>query len=199
MERMEFAKVMAYISAICGKPMTLDQSEGYWDLLSDLPADAFQMAAKKVMLTHPYPTIPVVKELREATIDIVNHRNALPDAGEAWDIARRISLTMADESLDYKVVNGEPIPTKEWNARRLAQIPAAVAEALRQFGPDRICNTPNDQIGTAFAQFRSIYEACAAKVRENRLLPERVKQGIDRAAMPVEVQRLASDIGRLPS
>lgn len=204
MNKVEFAEVMGFLTIAIGQPLHQDETMAkkrldiFFGMLSDLPLEALRLAAQQLILQRKWASFPQVGEIRDLATNIVHKLNALPDAGEAWDLARRTALTLGDESLDYKIINGEQIPATEFNRRKLAKLPAAVAEALRQFGPDRICNTPNDQIGTAFAQFRSIYEACAAKVRENRLLPESVRRGIDRAAMPATLTDAVRKIGVEP-
>lgn len=203
MTKPEFAEIIAYLELMTGRPIhddparALERTRGYYQALGDLPVDVLRAAAEKLVIERKWPTFPQVAELRELATNILHRQNAIPDVGEAWDMARRAALTMADESLDYKVVNGEQVPTKEWNQRRLSKLPWCVAEALRQFTAERICNTTNDQIGTAFAQFRTVYETCAAKVKEGRLLPDGLRRRVD--ALPEWVQSHAGSIGRLPA
>ena len=196
MTKVEFAEVIAYLELMTGKPIhdephrALERTRGYYQALGDLPLDVLRIAAEKVVIERKWPTFPQVAELREVAVAIVQQRNALPDVGEAWETARQVVRTMRDETTQAYVVcrGGVMVPTKEWNRLTLAALPPVLTETIRQFGWQRICDTSPDQLGVAFAQFRGIYEACAGRVKSERLLPAATKQ---------RMQAIAGTVGQI--
>src|SRR5205085_9048294 len=54
------ATVMAYLAAACGKPLSSQALDVYWDLLHELPFAALQTAAKQALLRCDFPVFPAV-------------------------------------------------------------------------------------------------------------------------------------------
>src|SRR5687767_8170266 len=90
MTREEFAQVTAYIALACGKDLSPEAHEVYFDLLGDLPAEVAQTAARRVMLEHRWPTFPSIAEIRAAAIDTARGQVAELSEAEAWAMAWKI-------------------------------------------------------------------------------------------------------------
>lgn len=88
MERMEFAKVLAYLSAGTGKEITLPQAEVYYDLLHDLPGEAVWFGAKRALIESQYPTLPPIGKLREFALAFVQGEDGL-SAEAAYGLVRK--------------------------------------------------------------------------------------------------------------
>jgi hypothetical protein len=152
MTRVEFAQVLAYLSAGVGKPVAEATAEVYWDLLGDLPLPALQRAAQRALLESAYPTLPTVGTLRE----LAAAGETLP-AAEAWSLIR---TAMARHGLTGEV-------------KALACLPPLVAQAAAALGWRNLCDAREAQ--TVYAQFRDAYEAVVGRDRREHLLPAPLK------------------------
>ena len=174
MTRYEFGVTMNYIGVAVGKPMEdANALDVYFDLLGDLPADVFRLAAKRVVLSHKYPTFPSVAELRAAALDA--HQGdtggGLPVA-EAWRLA-------------WQAVGKIDLDIDGSKDRHLASLPPAVAETINALGLANLIHG-KDPVPVVRAQFSKAYEQIAARDRQRALLPAPVREAIEaRAAPPV--------------
>ena len=164
MTRPEFARVMAYLGAAVGKPVSAETAEVYFSLLGDLPAPALEAAAQLALLEHRFPTLPTVAQLRELATEALAGE-PLPDPPEAV-------------ALVWKVLGGLSCDREE----RKAALPAAVRDAAAAFGWHRLANTTDP--GTTGAQFREFYAAVARRARRERLLPDAVRRQLKALAGP---------------
>ena len=158
-EKLDFAKLIAFLEAGCGcKAATEMQNEVYFDLLRDLPLAALQAAAKRALLAHRYPTLPPVGMLREYAMELIDGQ--APTHGEAFDLVmtavRRFGYmqeTAGLESLDLL-------------CRR----------AVRAMGGwQAMCEAPIDERSTTRAQFRMAYDALSDRDQDQRNLPESIR------------------------
>ncbi len=152
MTRAEFARVMAYLAAGCGKPASLEQTQVYFDLLEDLPGPAVEEAARRSLLEHKYPTIPPVGLIRQHALAMNGERTTGP---EAW----RLVLKAVRR---YGAV-GE--------SRGLATLPADVAHGVRCFGWRVICDATDDELGIVQTQFLKMYETLSRRDDRKALMP----------------------------
>lgn len=186
MTRIEFAKIMAYITAGCGKPLAESSLEVYFDLLGDLPADVLLTAAKRVLMEHVWATFPSVAELREAAAQTAQGSVQPMSGGEAWQLAYA-----AVRKIDPEIEGSTERHTKG--------LPSLVVEALRDFGiPAMITADPN----FARPQFIKIFDALAAREHRHALLPASVKTAVaaigcrdEVKQMPAAVKAIADQVG----
>lgn len=170
MTREEFIKIAAYVAAGCGKALSAPSLEVYFDLLGDLPADVFALAAKRVLLTHRYATFPTVAELREAaTLTARGEVAALP-SGEAWEIGWSI-VRRTDPEIEGSF------------DRASANAPALVKRTILAIGLPSLCYG-DDPVSVVRAQFIRVYEQLAARESARRLMPAPVARAIEARAAP---------------
>lgn len=188
MTNTEFAEIIAYITAGCGKPLTAESQVVYFDLLGDLPAETLRLAARRVLLEHKWATFPSVAELRQAAVDSTRGEVKELSAVEAWGLARRVAARIDLE------VDGSA-------ERAMTDLPPLVREAMRIFGLPSLCVSGGDDfdgnprrvdpISVQAAQFVKIYEQIAARDRKAALMPPAVRKAIDEAG---ERQQIAGTV-----
>ena len=175
MTRVEFLKVAAYLAAGCGKALEPESLEVYFDRLGDLPADAFLVAAKRVLLSHKYPTFPSIAELREAAAETLRGTVAALTPAAAWETAWRVA--------------GDTDPEIEGSfdrAVRKAEAPPLVVAAIKAFGLQALCYG-KEPVGVVRGQFLAIFEQLRTRERRAALLPAstvRAIEDIGRRALP---------------
>ena len=184
MTNTEFAEIVAYITAGCGKPLPVESQIVYFDLLGDLPADTFRLAARRVVLEHKWATFPSVAELRAAASE--SARGVVSDLtpAEAWAMAWRVACDTdpeCDGSFD--------------RACRRAKAPPLVVESIRAFGLNSLCYGGDPQ-GVVRGQFLKVFEQLAGRDRRVALLPPAVRDQIGRHRERVNGQAVAI-VGRL--
>jgi hypothetical protein len=166
-ERDLFMQCLAPLRAICRPALDRDQVLGYFNALADLPPEAVFVAATEIAGSRQYTNWPMPGEIRAKAVVAMSPQLT---AGEAWALAQRTAQRMVDESLSFKVWNGQRIGTVEWNQQLLDALPIAVAAAFRVFGPRAIREST-----TAFAQFRDEYEKQVTILRRPIMLPAPAK------------------------
>lgn len=169
MTREAFCVVMNYIRLAIGKDkIDRDMLDVYFDCLGDLDAAAFQLAARRVILEHRFPTWPSIAELRQAAVESSRGEVKEMSPAEAWDVAWtavcRIDLEVAGSA-----------------ERALKQVPPLVVEALRAFGLPSLCvsggrdfdgdERRTDPVSVQRGQFIEIYKQLATRDRRAALLP----------------------------
>ena len=158
MTRPEFAAVLGYLGASCGKTVGEGTAEVYFDLLGDLPLPVLQAAARRAVLEAQYPVIPPVGVLRRLAVELLEGRNTLCDCQDA---VCRVKAAVSRFGFN----GGE-------KARQT--LPESVWKAVKAFGWRRLCDSTDGAI--VWAQFRDCYEAMAGRERRERLLPAPLKR-----------------------
>jgi len=157
----DFLKVMAVLQAGTQRTATPQTIRVYHHSLSDLSFEVLLRAAELSLMEHEYATIPSIALLRRlATEQPTNRLTAL----EALDLARR-AINRA----------GGSYATADDRAAALNHIPSEVAECLRAFGWDRICDS--DQPEVLNGQWRRQWEESQARGDRQRLIPPRLGGG----------------------
>lgn len=182
MTRMEFANSMAFIAAAIQKPLPKESAEVYFELLGDLPLEALQLAAKRVVLEHRWATFPTVAELREAASDILRGQLSSISAAEAWaaawQAAGRIDLDVAGSA-----------------DRALAKVPPLVQAAMKAYGIPDLCHG-KEPVTVVRSQFMKMFDQLAAKATRQALLPASMQEAITARSQPLP---LLTNIGAEPS
>jgi hypothetical protein len=187
---MDFAKVLGYISAAIGKPLSADAVEVYFDCLGDLSLDALQAGAKRVVCEHKWATFPTVAELREAAVASSQGEITALSPGEAWHLA-----WLAAGRIDPEIPGSFERHTKE--------LPPLVVKAVLTFGVPALCYG-TEPVGVVRGQFMKIFEQLAAREHRAALLPSALKSEIERIGQrqtPVitgEIAEVAAGIGQMP-
>lgn len=180
MSRVDFGKIMAFITAAIGKPLSDEALVVYYELLGDLPVDVLQTAAKRVCLEHKWANFPTVAELREAAAETMRGAVKELSAAEVWD--RAWSLV---RSIDLEVPHTVEV---------LKNQPPIVQESIKAFGLPALVYG-KEPVGVIRGQFIKIVEQLQARDRRNALLPASVKQSIAAIGNRPEVGR----IGLMPT
>ena len=157
----DFLKVMAVLQAGTQKTASPQTIKVYHRCLSDLSFDVLLRAAELSLMEHEYATIPSIALLRRlATEQPTNRLTAL----EALDLARR--------AINHA---GGSYASADQRQAALNHIPSEVAECLRAFGWDRICDS--DQPEVLNGQWRRQWEESQARGERQRLIPPRLGGG----------------------
>lgn len=157
----ETSKLLAILAAAYPRFEVDELKIQVWhEMLSDLDYQIAQMAAKKCISEQKFA--PSIAEVRQAAVDIMT-----PDrktAGEAWGEVQR--------AVGYYGYISE--------AEALESLSPLVATATRQIGWQQICAAT--EMGVVRGQFMKIYEQVERRENERLLLPEGVRQRVDRLA-----------------
>lgn len=192
MMMVEFAKVMAYVAAATQKPVSPETVEVYYDLLGDLELGTFQAAAKRVVMEHKWATFPSVAELREAAIEMQAGRDSrLPPQvawAMAWRAAGQIDPDIRGEFVVFK--NGERVTYPSQTDYVLDGLPAPVVATMKTFGIGRLI-AADEPIGVIQKQFCETYTGLLTAAKREALLPEKLRQDIDRIGKINETKRIA--------
>jgi len=171
--REEFAPIVAYLSALVGKPMGREQAEVYYDLLADLPEPLARAAVRRAACACCLSVIPAVGEIRAAAAAL-----AAP-ASLGWPEAWRLACQAAARWGLYRAEAG------------LASLPVGpVRRAVLAVGWQALCDADPASLDTLRAQFRDAYGVLGEREERERLLPP----GLRAEA----VRLLAEQIGALP-
>lgn len=181
MTRVEFAEGIAYLEAGCGVPMPAKAIEVYFDILGDLPRDAFRVACKRVILEHPWKTFPSIAELRQAASETLRGEICVMSPGEAWAQAWAI-VGRIDPEISGSVGRG------------LEGAHPLVKEAMEAMGIPALCYG-KEPVGVLRGQFMRIYEQMAARDKRTALLPKSLQQEVK--AIPGAVAGKLKTIGRM--
>ena len=155
----DFATSMAYLAAGCGRPLTAEAAEVYFDLLGDLPARALQIAVKRALLESSFTSFPSVGTLRKLATEALQGTDKLPVAMEAWEqvsaAVRRFGLSGQD--------------------RALKSLPPVVARTARAVGWQCLCDARLENLDVLRAHFLKAYDAVAGREQREALLPPPLK------------------------
>lgn len=178
----DFAKVMAFISAATQKPASPETVEVYYDLLGDLDLEVLKSAAKRVVLEHPWATLPSVAELRQAAVQTTLDKTQTISAQEAWSIAWR-AAGQIDPDIKGEFVtfdgHGNKIVHRSMTDYALQDVPPHVRRTMQLFGMGRLI-AGNEPLGVMQAQFCQTYSALQLEARREALLPLSLRNEMDR-------------------
>lgn len=169
----EFFEIMAYIGVGCGKELAPKSLEVYFDLLGDLPRETLALAAKRVVLEHPWATFPSIAELRAAAVETIRGEVSELCPAEAWRIAWAVA-----GSTDPEIDGSFSRACKRHDA------PPAVVEAIRTFGLPSLCYG-DEPVGVVRGQFLKVFEQLAARDKRLALLPPRLAESIESKGKPI--------------
>jgi len=156
MNKTEFAKISAYLSAGIGKKISVESMDVWFDMLQDLPAEVVLMAVKKVLSSYEYATIPPVGMIRKAAAELMIPQ--FPLAIEAWNEA----IKAVQYYGQYKAAEG------------LASLSQPVREIVEQFGWKELCVAEKPEI--IRAQFTKAWETVVKREQDKSVLPGPVRE-----------------------
>jgi hypothetical protein len=181
MTNTEFAELIGYISAGCGKSLSRESQVVYFDLLGDLPFNIGQLAAKRVLAEHKWSTFPSIAELRQAAVESLRGEVKELSGAKAWELAWR-AVGRIDPEIDGS------------RERAFNGLPSIVVEAINAFGLLDLCYG-KEPVGVLRGQFLRIFDQLAERERRAALLPPKVHQALDdvrgRNVLPHPAARLA--------
>ncbi len=195
MTNIEFANIVGKTGLLCGKPLSPEAQAEYFRLLGDLPRDVFQIAADRVILSHPWATFPSVSELRQAATSLLSS-NDLTSA-EAWALAREAVANIDPDMMGPHRVyrgNGEYDVYPSQAASVLKALPAPVAKAIEVFGLRELCITDSPD-GVIRAQFSKVFDSLQEREKRTAMLPPIVKAAIERKRDEGMIQSALAGIG----
>jgi hypothetical protein len=167
MTRPEFAKIAAYLSVGTGKPLSPEGMEVYFDCLGDLPFGVMQLAAKRVLLEHPWATFPSVAELRLAASESTRGEVNELASGRAWELAWKAAGRI-DLEVDGSI------------ERATSALPPTVVEAMNRYGMVDLCRG-KQPVSVVRSQFMEIFDQLATRDRREALLPPATRAALDQA------------------
>lgn len=156
MTKKEFAAVMIYIGDGCGKKLSQEGLRVYWDLLSDVPLDVLQVAAKRSLLENTYAVFPQVGTLRKLSAEAMGGASSCLPAVEAWGLVRKAMCR-------YGYARGEAA---------LQSLPPMVRRCVECMGWNELCEAEITEV--VRSQFVKSYETMLHREERERLLPENV-------------------------
>jgi len=157
----EFAKILSVLAAAFPRftltPATID---AYYAILGDLDVDLLKAATLHYGALDT-PWFPSAGQLRAVAFDLLERKQGVPSALEAWSEA-------------LKKINYYKPPQRDDFSSPL------VYDALQAIGGNRVlCETTSETLPSARARFCQAYEALLQRARmETRMLPE-VQKAID--------------------
>lgn len=180
MTTVEFAGVLAYLSAAIGKRLSAESAEVYFDLLSDLPVEALRAAAKQVVLEHPWSTFPSVAEIREAATAIV--RGPRLAGADAWRMAREFAAKVdTDIKGLYRIHRSGNGTYDEYPSQIeafLGGVPKQVQQAIRSFGLHSLCSGADPE-SVVRGQFLKIFEQIEDREKRLAVMPQTLRREIE--------------------
>src|SRR5262245_33176644 len=194
--RVEFAAMLAYLTAGCGKSLSDDAAEVYFDLLGDLPPRALMAAAKQALLEPLYNAFPPVSRLRGLAIQAMAGPHGELSAGEAWELAYRFAREFDPELSGPYMKRGKLFDSQA--DAMLDGLPPLVTKAIRAFGFAPLANA-NPVYSKR--EFIAIFEQLAARERKQALLPAPLRDEMEaiasaKPAPPPPVLKIVNEIGR---
>lgn len=193
MHKAEFATIMAYVEAGCGKGLTPAAMDVYFDLLGDLPAELMATAARRVLCEHVWATFPSVAELRQAAAATAQGTITAMSGHEAWAIAAKFGRAYDPEQNGTWTTrrNGEAKTYGSMAESLLDGVPPLVVEAMRAFGFVALANCDEN---FARPQFIKIYESLSEREERRALMPPSVRVAVDAIAEKREAHPVSRDL-----
>lgn len=165
MTREQFAVVHGYLACGTGKELTAEAMEVYFDCLDDLDFGVMQLAAKRVLMEHPWPNFPSVAELRQAAVESNRGEVKETSATEAWDLAWG-AISNLDPELPHTI------------ERTKARLPPLVWQAIQAF-PLNALVYGDEPVGVLRGQFLRMYSDLAARERRKALMQPATLAALD--------------------
>lgn len=210
MTKTEFAGVISWITAAIGKQIAEGVGERadlerkarmnvYYEMLGDLPVDVLSIAAKRVVVAHPWATFPSIAELREMAAVSSQGEVQMISAGEAWGMALKAAKKINPDLRGPYVARDRQGKIRTFNSQAefaCDGMPPIVFEAMRAFGITELANANPE-----FAQreFVKIFDSLAKRDERCRLLPASVAKALDniaeKKALPSPVAAAVKQIG----
>jgi hypothetical protein len=173
--RNDFSATMAFLEAACNVQPSKETLTAYFEVLGDLDADVFRLAAKRVVLAHPWHTFPSVAELSQAYVDAKRGDITGLQPAEAWEMAWRAARHMDLELTGTYVSNGRTFPSQA--AAAMNGLPDLVVRAMKAYGLPALVNG-TEPLTVVRAQFMKIYEQLAASDRAAAALPASMRKAL---------------------
>lgn len=158
MDRAEFSRAMAVLTAGLNIRMPEQQAEVYYAMLGDLSVQRLEIAVKRVLLEHRISTLPTVAEIRALAVE----------SGEQG-IDPADGLRIVREAVR---VFGWPRPSEA-----LASLPPLVRRVVQAIGWDEICSSENPE--ALRAHFFRLIESVSRREHRERLLPQDLQRQIE--------------------
>ncbi len=195
MTRKQFAEVLAVLSAAVEKPFAAETAEVYWAVLGDLPLDVFRAAAKVVVLTHAYKTIPLASELRKAASDVIQGQISDMTPANAWEACQRAAKRIDLDISGPYWARGKTYASQA--ASVMDELPPLVARAMSAFGLADLCNAAKgaSALTTIRAQFLKVVEQQIEHRRKLALMPPALAKEIESHTLPASAARAIESIG----
>lgn len=197
MTDIQFAEVIGKISAGCGKSLSAESQLVYFDCLGDLDYEVFKLAAKRVLLSHPWATFPSIAELREAAALTARGEVVELSPAKAWELAwQRIGGVDLEIRGPYHA-NGKVYADQL--AAALDGLPDVLVKAIRAFGIPSLAYG-DDPPGVKRGQFMKVYEQIADDSKREAIMPADTRKAIEaigeRKELPAPVRLALAGIGK---
>lgn len=183
MTKVEFVAAMAVIEAAIQKTVPKQTAEVYFDLLGDLAIEVFQAAVKKVLLEHPWSTVPSIAELRAAAVQVTQGQTVDLSPAEAWGQASQ-ALKKIDPDVDGSI------------ARGTAGLHPRVVKAMHTLGI-RLMIFGKLRQGELQERFVETYRALATADQKKALLPPKVATMIEHTPAQIANKKAAEVVRRI--
>jgi hypothetical protein len=169
MTKAQFLPIMAMIESAGKEALTDEGTETYWSLLGDLPIDVMRMAAKLVLLRHPWPSFPSIQELRTAASEAISGDIADMTPERAWGIAWATAGKLSfDTPSNTYWAQGKMWPSQL--AYVMSTVPPMVARAMSHFGLHALAHG-KEPISVIRGQFLKCFEQVVHERRRLALMP----------------------------
>lgn len=178
----EWLKCAAVLVAATGRAMPKEQSDVYYELLSDIPADALRNACLRAIQEQRDNWMPSVGLIRSFAAEAIN--GTLPNWADEWDHVRSLVRVCGYMRGNDAMRSMTPV----------------TQQAVRAIGWETICDSEN--ISIQAAQFRMAYEQAAKREADLRRISPELRPAITagphvtpllhRGTVSDEVKRLAA-------
>lgn len=152
-DKREFVKIMAFLSAGCGKAASKEVIAVYYDLLCDLPVEVLQNAARAVLIEHIYATLPPVALIRQIAINSMAKPEDKMLPIEAWGLVRWCVSRFG------------------WSGghKAMPHLPPLVRQVVNCLGWDALCGSTEFEVNRI--HFMRAFESMASRNKNVLLLP----------------------------
>lgn len=173
MDRTEFGKVLAFLTAGIGIELSDAATEVYFECLADIDYNRMYAAAIVVINEHVWHTFPSIAELRQAATTLSRGEICDLTAAEAWEMAWRAASAIDLEMTGLYRAKDDSGVWQSWDSQKAfvcRDLPNIVQEAMRAFGISAMV-AGEEPVGVVRAQFTKIYEQLAGRDQRKALLP----------------------------
>lgn len=160
----EFTAIIGTIIGATQRPLDAVSIKVYHDLLSDIPKEVLEVAVRRVACEwndrFMFPPVGVIREAAAQTM-----------AGNITDLSQAEAWKLALKAVQRFSLEGR--------SKGLESLPAVVREAADAFGWQALCDTKQEDIHVARAQFMRMFQTLQDRERRTALLPAAVKEKIE--------------------